>query len=67
VLCDRYVASSCVLQRLDRVPMEFIEALNADADRPAEPDGHPQHRPEGERLSPGIVAHTQRVGPPPPA
>jgi dTMP kinase len=34
VLCDRYVASSYVLQRLDGVPMEFIEALNADADRP---------------------------------
>jgi dTMP kinase len=34
VLCDRYVASSYVLQRLDGVSMEFIEALNADADRP---------------------------------
>jgi dTMP kinase len=34
VLCDRYVASSYVLQRLDGVPMDFIEALNADADRP---------------------------------
>jgi dTMP kinase len=34
VLCDRYVASSYVLQRLDGVPLEFVEALNADADRP---------------------------------
>jgi dTMP kinase len=34
VLCDRYVASSYVLQRLDGVPLEFIQALNADADRP---------------------------------
>jgi dTMP kinase len=34
VLCDRYVASSYVLQRLDGMAMEFIEALNADADRP---------------------------------
>ncbi len=34
VLCDRYVASSYVLQRLDGVSMEFIQALNADADLP---------------------------------
>jgi dTMP kinase len=34
VLCDRYVASSYVLQRLDGVPLEFIEALNAAAARP---------------------------------
>jgi dTMP kinase len=34
VLCDRYVASSYVLQRMDAVPIEFIEALNAAADVP---------------------------------
>lgn len=34
VLSDRYVASSYVLQRLDGVPIEFIEAVNADVDRP---------------------------------
>jgi dTMP kinase len=34
VLCDRYVASSYVLQRLDGVPIGFIEAINADADQP---------------------------------
>lgn len=34
VVCDRYVASSYVLQRLDGVPIEFIDAINADADRP---------------------------------
>ncbi|WP_030105539.1 dTMP kinase, partial [Actinoalloteichus caeruleus] len=34
VLCDRYVASSFVLQRMDRVPIEFVEALNAAADIP---------------------------------
>lgn len=34
VLCDRYVASSYVLQRMDAVPIEFIEALNAAADIP---------------------------------
>lgn len=34
VLCDRYVPSSLVLQRMDGVEVEFIEALNADADRP---------------------------------
>jgi dTMP kinase len=34
VICDRYVASSYVLQRMDGVPLSFIEALNADADRP---------------------------------
>lgn len=34
VLCDRYVASSYVLQRMDAVPIEFIEALNAAADTP---------------------------------
>ncbi|TVT52054.1 dTMP kinase [Amycolatopsis rhizosphaerae] len=34
VLCDRYVASSYVLQRLDGVPLQFIENLNAAADRP---------------------------------
>jgi dTMP kinase len=34
VLCDRYVASSYVLQRMDGVPIDFIEALNAAADTP---------------------------------
>jgi dTMP kinase len=34
VICDRYVASSYVLQRMDGVPLPVIEALNADADRP---------------------------------
>jgi dTMP kinase len=34
VVCDRYVASSYVLQRLDGVPIEDIEVLNAAADRP---------------------------------
>jgi dTMP kinase len=34
VLCDRYVASSYVLQRMDAVPIEYIEALNAAADTP---------------------------------
>lgn len=34
VLCDRYVTSSYVLQRIDAVPIEFIEALNAAADVP---------------------------------
>lgn len=31
VLCDRYVASSYVLQRMDGVPIDFIEALNSAA------------------------------------
>lgn len=31
VVCDRYVASSYVLQRLDGVSVEFIEAINAAA------------------------------------
>ena len=34
VVCDRYVASSYVLQRMDGVPIGFIEALNAAADIP---------------------------------
>jgi dTMP kinase len=34
VLCDRYVASSYVLQRLDGAPIEFIQGLNAETDRP---------------------------------
>lgn len=34
VVCDRYVASSYVLQRMDGVPVEFIEAINAAADVP---------------------------------
>ncbi|MEV5301174.1 dTMP kinase [Amycolatopsis methanolica] len=34
VLCDRYVASSYVLQTMDDVPPAFIHALNAAADRP---------------------------------
>lgn len=34
VLCDRYVASSYVLQRMDDVPIDFIEVLNARADIP---------------------------------
>lgn len=34
VLCDRYVPSSLVFQRMDGVEVEFIEELNADAERP---------------------------------
>jgi dTMP kinase len=34
VLCDRYVASSLVLLRLDGVPPEFLWQLNQHADRP---------------------------------
>jgi dTMP kinase len=34
VLCDRYFASSLVLQRLDGVPPEFVWQLNQHADRP---------------------------------
>lgn len=34
VLCDRYVASSYVLQTMDDVPPAFINNLNAAADRP---------------------------------
>jgi dTMP kinase len=29
VICDRYLASSLVLQRLDGVPLDFIRAINA--------------------------------------
>lgn len=46
VLCDRYIASSLVLQRIDGVPIETIWELNRHADRPdlsvlltADPDG----------------------------
>ena len=35
VLCDRYVASSYVLQHMDGVPIEYIEALNEAADIPS--------------------------------
>jgi len=34
VLCDRYVASSLVLQGLDGVPADFVWRLNQHADRP---------------------------------
>lgn len=34
VLCDRYLASSLVLQRLDGVSPEFVWQLNQHADRP---------------------------------
>ncbi|WP_410599799.1 dTMP kinase [Amycolatopsis sp. lyj-90] len=34
VLCDRYVASSFVLQCMDGVPLPFVEAINGAADRP---------------------------------
>ncbi|WP_028850014.1 dTMP kinase [Thermocrispum municipale] len=34
VLCDRYVASSYVLQQMDGVPLPFIECLNGHSDRP---------------------------------
>ncbi|MBE8517074.1 hypothetical protein ILP97_06050 [Amycolatopsis sp. H6(2020)] len=34
VVCDRYVASSCVLQCMDGVPLPFVEAINAAADVP---------------------------------
>ncbi|XTZ18478.1 dTMP kinase [Micromonospora echinospora] len=34
VLCDRYLATSLVLQRLDGVDADFIWALNRYADRP---------------------------------
>lgn len=30
VICDRYIASTLVLQQLDGVPLEFLLALNAD-------------------------------------
>lgn len=34
VVCDRYVASSLVLQRRDGVPLGFVQAINAHADIP---------------------------------
>jgi dTMP kinase len=34
VLCDRYVPSALVMQRLDGVDLEFLWQLNAHADRP---------------------------------
>lgn len=34
VVCDRYVAASFVLQRMDGVPIEFVAAVNADVDMP---------------------------------
>ncbi|MGC4942214.1 dTMP kinase [Kribbella sp. DT2] len=34
VLCDRYVATSLVLQRRDGVPVDFIDAVNSGADAP---------------------------------
>ncbi|MEV6828219.1 dTMP kinase [Amycolatopsis sp. NPDC051102] len=34
VLCDRYVASSLVLQRLDDIPLDVVWALNHGAYRP---------------------------------
>jgi dTMP kinase len=34
VICDRYVPASYVLQRMDGVPLDFIEHLNAVADIP---------------------------------
>lgn len=34
VICDRYVPASYVLQRMDGVPLDFIEHLNAAADIP---------------------------------
>ncbi|GAA3743065.1 thymidylate kinase [Spinactinospora alkalitolerans] len=35
VLCDRYIASSLVLQAgIDRVPKEFVQGLNAHANPP---------------------------------
>ncbi|MEV6602188.1 hypothetical protein AB0M36_35860 [Actinoplanes sp. NPDC051346] len=34
VVCDRYVPSSLVLQRLDGVRDEFVRDVNAHADRP---------------------------------
>jgi dTMP kinase len=34
VICDRYLASSLVLQRLDGVSTEFVWQLNQHADRP---------------------------------
>jgi dTMP kinase len=34
VLCDRYVPSSYVLQCIDGVPFDFVEAINAPADIP---------------------------------
>ncbi|MEE1740190.1 dTMP kinase [Streptomyces sp. BE147] len=34
VVCDRYIASTLVMQRLDGVPLKFLLALTADAPRP---------------------------------
>ncbi len=35
VICDRYLESSLVLQRLDEVPVDYILAINAGIPRPA--------------------------------
>ncbi|OLR94743.1 dTMP kinase [Actinokineospora bangkokensis] len=34
VLCDRYLPSTLVLQRMDGLPLDFLEALNAHVDLP---------------------------------
>lgn len=34
VICDRYVASTYVLQRMDGVPLDFVRMINAHADVP---------------------------------
>jgi dTMP kinase len=34
VVCDRYIASSLILQQLDGVPKDFIEEINGSADLP---------------------------------
>ncbi|MEY9937640.1 dTMP kinase [Streptacidiphilus sp. MAP5-3] len=34
VVCDRYIASSLVLQRLDEVPLDFITGINSAARAP---------------------------------
>lgn len=57
VICDRYVASSLVLQRLDDIPLETVWVINRLTDRPALPvilAGDPaasraarRHRPRG--------------------
>lgn len=34
IICDRYIASSYVLQQMDGVPWPFIKSLNSDTDPP---------------------------------
>jgi dTMP kinase len=60
VLCDRYLASSLVLQRMDGVSPEFVWQLHQHADRPAVTLRAPGNEPRNAGSIAGSTAAARR-------